>query len=95
MSYTDAQWDNVMAFLNDEAEKRPPNGIGKTIDTAEEFVEMLRTVEAIKPTIVSSNANETREFAQLEEQRIINARAAQAIQDQIDNHPGNPNPPGP
>jgi len=93
MSYTDAQWDNVMAFLNDEAEKAPPDGIGKTIDTVEEFIEVVRTVEAIKPIIVSSNANETREFAQLEQQRIINARAAQDIQDQIDNHPGNPDPP--
>lgn len=93
MSYTDAQWDNVIAFLNDEAEKAPPRGIGKSIDTVEEFVEMLRTVEAIKPVIVSSDASETREFAQLERSLIDSARATQDIQDQIDNHPGNPSNP--
>lgn len=93
MSYTDAQWDNVIAFLNDEAEKAPPNGIGKTIDTVEEFIEVIRTVEAIKQVIVDSNASEAREFAQLERSLITSGRATQDIQDQIDNHPGNPSNP--
>ncbi len=93
MSYTDAQWDNVIAFLNDEAEKAPPRGIGKTIDTVEEFIEVIRTVEAIKPIIVSSNASEDREFAQLQQSLITSGQATQDIQDQIDNHPGNPSNP--
>ena len=93
MSYTDAQWDNVMAFLNDEAEKAPPDGIGKSIDTAEEFVQMLRTTEAIKSAIADSNANRDREFANLERAKVANADAARTIQDQIDNHPGNPRNP--
>lgn len=93
MSYTDAQWDNVIAFLNDEAEKAPPDGIGKIIETTEEFIQMLRTVEAIKTSIVDSNANERREFANLERAKIANADAARVIQDEIDNHPGNPGRP--
>jgi hypothetical protein len=94
MSYTDAEWDNVMHFLNSEAEKRPPDGIGKSIDSAEEFVQMLRTSEAIKPTIVSDEAlKNRREFTELERQKLNLDRTVIDTQDQIDNHPGNPNNP--
>jgi len=94
MSYTDAEWDNVMNFLNEEAEKRPPAGIGKTIDTAEEFVQMLRTSEAIKPTIVSDETlKNRREFAELERQKSNLDQTVIDTQDQIDRHPGNPNNP--
>jgi hypothetical protein len=92
MSYTDDQWNDVMAFLNDEAEKASPRGIGKTIDTVEEFIEVIRIVEAIKPTIVSSNAQETREFKELVSAKAKSDQASIDLQDQIDNHPGNPNP---
>jgi len=84
MSYSDEQWNNVVAFLNDEAEKAPPDGIGKTIDTIEEFIQMVRTVEAIKASIVDSNANRAREFANLERAKAANAKAARAIQDRAE-----------
>ncbi len=94
MSYTDAEWDNVMAFLNTEAEKRPPDGIGKVIETPEEFIQMLRTTEAIKPDIVDSEAaRHRREFEELEGQKAHLDRAVVDTQDQIDTHPGNPNRP--
>ena len=94
MSYTDAQWDNVMAFLQDEAEKAPPEGISKVIETPEEFIQMLRTTEAIKPTIVDREAaRHRREFQELQGQKTHLDQAVIDTQDQIDNHPGNPNRP--
>ena len=94
MAYTDAQWDNVMHFLNSEAEKRPPAGIGKTIDTADEFVQMLRTSEAIKPAIVGDETlRHRREFTELERQKSNLDQTVIDTQDQIDKHPGNPNNP--
>ena len=93
MAYTDAQWDNVMAHLNEEAEKRPPSGIGKPIETADELVTMLRTTEAIKPAIVGDRAQrDRREFRELEGQKAHLDQAVIDTQDQIDNHPGNPGP---
>jgi hypothetical protein len=94
MSYTDAEWNNVMHFLNSAAEKRPPAGIGKPIETADEFVQMLRTAEAIKPAIVGDEVlKNRREFAELERQKSNLDRTVIDTQDQIDNHPGNPNNP--
>lgn len=92
--YTDEQWDNILAFLNDEAEKPEPEGIGKPIELVTEFIDMLRRTEAIKPSIVNTNAAHAREFARLQSDKRANAQAAIDIQDQIDNHPGNSNPPG-
>ena len=94
MAYTDAEWENVMAHLNEEAEKRPPRGIGKPIDTAEEFVQMLRTSEAIKPAIVGDETlRHRREFTELERQKSNLDQTVIDTQDQIDKHPGNPNNP--
>jgi hypothetical protein len=94
MSYTDAEWDNVMHFLNSEAEKRPPAGISKTIDTPEEFVQMLRTTEAIKSAIVGDETlKNRREFQELEKQKTRLDEVVIETQDQIDNHPGNPGRP--
>ena len=92
--YTDEEWDNVMAHLNNEAEKAPPEGISKLIETPEEFIGMLRTTEAIKPAIVNSEAlKHRREFQELERQKAHVDQAAVDVQDRIDNHPGNPNNP--
>lgn len=94
MSYTDAEWENVMSFLNTEAERPPPDGIGKVIETPEEFVEMLHTTEAIKPLIVGAqDARDRREFGELQKQKAHLDRAVIDTQDQIDTHPGNPNRP--
>ena len=94
MSYTDAQWDNVMAFLQDEAEKAPPEGISKVIETPEEFIQMLRITEAIKPSIVDTETlRHRREFEELQRQKAHLDQSVSTTQDQIDNHPGNPNRP--
>ncbi len=94
MSYTDAEWENVMSFLSTEAERAPPDGIGKEIETPEEFIEMLRTTEAIKPLIVGAqDARDRREFGELQKQKAHLDRAVVDTQDQIDTHPGNPNRP--
>lgn len=94
MSYTDAEWENVMSFLQTEAERAPPDGIGKLIETPEEFIEMLRTTEAIKPLIVGAqDARDRREFGELQKQKAHLDRAVIDTQDQIDTHPGNPNIP--
>lgn len=87
--YTDEEWNNVFAFLNDEAEKPDPDGIGKVIETLDEFVDMIRRTEAIRPNIVNSNSHNARDFARLQADKNSNAQAAVDIQDQIDNHPGN------
>lgn len=94
MSYTNEEWDNVMAHLNNEAEKPEPDGIGKLIETPEEFIGMLRTTEAIKPNIVNSEAlKHRREFTELERQKSHLDQSVIDAQDLIDNHPGNPNNP--
>lgn len=89
MSYNDRQWDNVMAFLNDEAEKPEPEGLGHPIQSAEELVQMLRSTEAIKGTIVRSGAGEARDLRRLERQKVIADQRAAELQDEIDNHPAN------
>lgn len=94
MAYTEEQWNNVLAFLNDEAEKPKPDGIGKAVETVEEFIQIIRTTEAIKPNIVRSNAHNARDFARLQQDKVNNVQSAIDIQDQIDNHPGNPRRPG-
>ncbi len=94
MSYTDAEWENVMSFLNTEAERPPPNGIGKLIETPEEFVEMLHTAEAIKPVIVGAQAaRDRREFGELQKRKANLNRSVIETQKLIDTHPGNPNRP--
>lgn len=93
MAYTDEQWDNVMAFLQDEAEKPAPDGIGKTIDTTEEFVEMLRITEAIRNGIANGNAAEQRDFARVEAAKNAADQSVIDLQDELDNHPGNPRRP--
>ena len=90
--YTDKEWDDVVAFLNDEAEKPSPDGIGKTIETVDELIAVIRTVEAIKPSIVNSNANEAREFGALVSAKALSDQASIDLQVLIDNHPGNPGP---
>jgi len=83
-----------MAFLNQEAEKRPPAGIGKLIESPEEFIGMLRTTEAIKPAIVGDEVlKNRREFTELERQKSHLDQSVIDAQDRIDNHPGNPNNP--
>ena len=92
MSYTVTEWENVMSFLNTEAERAPPNGIGKLIETHEEFVEMLHTAEAIKPLIVGAQeARDRREFGELQKQKAHLDRSVIDTQKLIDTHPGNPN----
>jgi len=94
MSYTDAEWENVMSFLNTEAERPAPNGIGKLIETPDEFVEMLHTTEAIKPRIVGAKeARERREFGELQKQKARLDRSVIDTQKLMDTHPGNPNRP--
>ena len=94
MAYTDAQWDNFMAHLNNEAEKPAPDGIGKSIASVEEFVQMLRTTEAIRPALVNNVAlKNRREFSELERQKTHLDQSVIDAQDRIDNHPGNPNRP--
>lgn len=96
MAYTEAEWNTVLSFLNAEAIKAPPDGIGKTIETTEEFVGMLRTTEAIKPQIVNDSAGKNRrEFAALQDHQQELTQTQTDLKDQIDKHPGNPNPPRP
>lgn len=94
MAYTDAQWANVLAFLNEEAEKAPPDGIGKKIETTEEFMQVIRITEAITPAIADNEALRLRrEFRDLERGKAELDQSVIDQQDRIDNHPGNPRRP--
>ena len=94
MAYTDEEWDNVLAFLNEESEKRPPAGIGKVIESVDEFIQMLRITEAIKQNIVDDTAlRERREFQELERHKAALDQSVIDQQERIDNHPGNPGRP--
>lgn len=89
--YTDAEWDNVLAFLNNEAEKSEPDGIGKKIETVEEFIDMIRRTEAIKPAIVNSEAlKNRRNFDDLTKHKADLDQSVIDVQDELDNHPGRP-----
>lgn len=92
--YTSEEWDNVLAFLNEEAEKPEPDGIGTRIENTEDFILMLQKTEAIKPNIVNNEAlKHRREFSELERQKTHLDQSVIDAQDRIDNHPGNPNTP--
>jgi len=43
MPLDDKVWNDFLAFLNDAAEKPPPDGIGKLIDTVDEFILFIRS----------------------------------------------------
>lgn len=81
MAYTDSEWNDVLAFLNNNSE----------FTTPEEFIAVIREVEAIKPKIVNSNSHNKRDFSRVQTSKNAADQAVIDLQDELDNHPGNPN----